>query len=221
MRRPRGPRPRLSRDRVVAAALDILQAEGTSGVTMARVAEAVDASPMSLYRHVRGREELLESMLDELLERLDFDLPQGRAWQRNVRAWMENVRDHFLEHPQILSLIEFEPGSYMSPPWIRACGTLVGPVRSAGFEGEALARALLWISRNALGTLLQEIAGPIADRGALLGGVARLAPEDAAVWVDVLPDLGRMDDDGYFQTVVDETIRTLERWLEESEGNTT
>ena len=221
MSRARGPRPRLSRDRVVAAALDILQTDGTSGLTMARVAEAVEASPMSLYRHVRGREELLESMLDELMRRLEFDLPPERSWQENVGSWMRDVREHFLAHPQILSLIEFEPDSYLSPPWIRACGTLLGPVRSAGFEGESRARALLWISRNTLGTLLQEIAAPVADRGALVGGLGRLDPEDAAPWVDVLPDLGRMDDDGYFQTVVDETIRALERWLEESEGNTT
>jgi AcrR family transcriptional regulator len=212
----RGRPPRLSQDQLVGAALEILEVEGASGVTMSRVAEAVESSPMALYRHVRGRQELLESMLDELLRWLEIDLPEDRPWQDNVRGWMERVRRHFLDHPRILTLLEFESGSYLSPTWIRAVGRLLGPLRTAGFSGEDLAKALQWISRITLGGLLQEIPAPIADTGALISGLGHLDGEEAVQWVDVLPAMERLDDDTFFATTQAETIRVLEGWLASS-----
>ena len=63
MRKKLGRPAELSRNEIVEAALALLEAGGPRAITMARVAEAVGASPMGLYRHVAGREELLAFML--------------------------------------------------------------------------------------------------------------------------------------------------------------
>jgi len=183
---------------------------------MTRVAKAVDASPMALYRHVSNREDLLESMLDELMRRLEIELPDDAPWQENVRGWMTHVRSHFLRYPKILPLLDFEAGSYISPPWLRAVGELIEPLRSAGFAGAGLAKALLWTSRITMGGVLQEIPAPISDTGALIGGLGRLKGDDAVRWIDVLPALERVDDDAFFQIAQVQTVRTLEAWLTES-----
>lgn len=180
---------------------------------MTRVASAANASPMSLYRHISDREDLLESMLEELLRRLQIELEPGASWQEDVQSWMTSVREHFLKHPQILSLIDFEPGSFISPSWLRTGGELIGPLKSAGFSGPKLPRALYWVSRVTLGTLLQEIAAPVADAAAVAGGVGRLEGDDALRWMEVLPALTQMDDDEFFEMTRREVVRTLEALL--------
>lgn len=217
MQRARGRPARLSREQLFEAALGLFEAEGLTGVTMARIAEAVESSPMALYRHVRSREDLLEAMLDVLLGRLDLELPRDSPWQQDVREWMARVRAFFLAHPRIVTLLQLEPGHDLSPSWIRAVGELIPPLRRAGLRDERLAHALQWVSRITLGGVLQEIPSPIADTAALIGGLGRLEGEQALRWVEVLPALERLDDDRFFALAQDETIRMLEGWLAASE----
>src|SRR6202020_324762 len=58
----RGPRPGLSADMIVDAALRVADAEGLEAVSMARVAAELGFTTMSLYRHVASKEELLQLM---------------------------------------------------------------------------------------------------------------------------------------------------------------
>src|SRR6516162_2662775 len=60
----KGPRPGLSLERIVAAAVRLADAEGLAAVSMSRVAAELGAAPMSLYRHVTAKDELLTLMLD-------------------------------------------------------------------------------------------------------------------------------------------------------------
>src|SRR5580658_7206567 len=60
----KGPRPALSLSRIVAAAVRVADTEGLDAVSMGRVAAELGAAPMSLYRHVSAKEELLRLMVD-------------------------------------------------------------------------------------------------------------------------------------------------------------
>ena len=213
----RGGRPaRLSRDFVIHTAIELLDRDGLDAITMTRVAKAVDSSPMALYRHVSNREDLLESMLDELMRRIEIDLPEDAPWQENIRAWMANVRSYFLRYPKTLSLLDFQAGSSISPSWLKAVGELIPPLRSAGFSETDLAKALLWTSRITLGGILQEIPAPISDTAALVGGLGALPGNDSVRWIDVLPALERLDDEQFFRMSQDQTVQTLEAWLADS-----
>lgn len=72
---PTRRRPGLSRDRIVAAALEIARAEGLTVLTMRRLAAVLHTAPMSLYRHVGDREDLLLGMLDVCAAELHRTLP--------------------------------------------------------------------------------------------------------------------------------------------------
>ncbi len=63
----RGPKPRLSTETVVRAAIALADAEGLGSLSMRRVAEAVGVSPMSLYTYVPSKAELVDMMFDQIL----------------------------------------------------------------------------------------------------------------------------------------------------------
>ena len=60
----RGPKPKLTLDIIVDAALHIAREDGLAVLSMAGVAEAGGCSKMALYRHVSDRDDLLAAMLD-------------------------------------------------------------------------------------------------------------------------------------------------------------
>ncbi|WP_431925196.1 TetR/AcrR family transcriptional regulator [Nonomuraea jabiensis] len=62
----REPRPGLSLGRIVRAAIEIADAEGLEGLSMRKVADRLGFTTMSLYRHVPGRDQLVDLMMDEV-----------------------------------------------------------------------------------------------------------------------------------------------------------
>jgi len=101
--RPGRP-PRLSREAILAAAEAIVAREGADALTIRRVADALASSPMSIYRHVRDKDELLVLLLD----RLAADLPRPRL-PRKPRARLlkacRTIRDGLAEHPWIIDVL--------------------------------------------------------------------------------------------------------------------
>ncbi|MEU8323976.1 TetR/AcrR family transcriptional regulator [Nonomuraea sp. NPDC048881] len=63
----REPRPGLSLGRIVRAAVELADAEGLEGLSMRKVADRLGFTTMSLYRHVPGRDQLVDLMRDEVL----------------------------------------------------------------------------------------------------------------------------------------------------------
>jgi AcrR family transcriptional regulator len=101
--RRRGPKPALSAAQIVQAAMDLADAEGLAAVSMARVAEAVGYTPMALYRHVSGKEELLALMSDAVARDLP-ELPTGGGWRAGLEAWTRAQIDIGLDRPWFLEL---------------------------------------------------------------------------------------------------------------------
>jgi AcrR family transcriptional regulator len=102
-RRPGRP-PRLSREAVVAAARTIVARDGIEALTMRSVARELEASPMSLYRHVRDKDELLVLLLDQLAAELPRpDLPSDP--RERLHAACRTIRDGLHEHPWIVDVL--------------------------------------------------------------------------------------------------------------------
>ncbi|MEU4205384.1 TetR/AcrR family transcriptional regulator [Streptomyces sp. NPDC045470] len=156
----RGRPPRLSRDRVIEAALDIVTREGSRALTMRRVAEALGSAPMSIYRHVRDKDELLVLLLDRIVAGLPRpalpDEPRARllallTWQHDelaARPWIVDVLGRGdLMAPSVLWLLE-----EIYTAW-HACGL--------SLEEAATANRIVW--NFLLGDLTQHADRP-ADR---------------------------------------------------------
>jgi AcrR family transcriptional regulator len=88
----RGPRAELDVDRIVRAAVDIANADGLDAVSMARVAEALGFSTMSLYRHVSSKDELFQLMWNASAFSLGSWEPVGETWRERLVSWSVTQR---------------------------------------------------------------------------------------------------------------------------------
>jgi AcrR family transcriptional regulator len=99
----RGPRPALTVDAVVRAAIEIADAEGLAGVSMSRVAERLGFTTMSLYRYVRNKEELLVLMGDRA-NADDPPTPTPESWRAGLEAWTRGIFGTYRRHPWLLRI---------------------------------------------------------------------------------------------------------------------
>ena len=100
----RGPRPGLSADAIVDAAIRLADAEGIEGVSMARVAAELGFTTMSLYRYVTSKEELLQLMWNGSASGADSLVLEGDGWRARLRAWAIVQRDMLDRHPWLTQL---------------------------------------------------------------------------------------------------------------------
>lgn len=102
---PRGE-PALSLERIVATAVDLLDAEGLDGLSMRRLADRLGAGAMSLYWHVDNKEKVFDLALDSVLEyRGAPDTAASQDWRGEVFHMLEDWRAGMLRHPWSASLL--------------------------------------------------------------------------------------------------------------------
>lgn len=90
----------LSRDRIVAAAIELVEAEGLSALSMARLAERIGCGTMSLYRHVVNKDELLTFMLSTAPDPPPTTDPSD--WRGALSDWAAGLWDVYHRHPWVL-----------------------------------------------------------------------------------------------------------------------
>ncbi|SMF15795.1 TetR family transcriptional regulator [Cellulosimicrobium cellulans J34] len=100
----RGPKPALSVERIVRAAVDLADAEGLAAVSMARVAESLGYSSMALYRYVESKDELLVLMADAVAESLTLPPHPEGDWRAGLEAWTRAQIEGVLARPWYLDL---------------------------------------------------------------------------------------------------------------------
>src|SRR5215475_5711536 len=126
----RGPRPGLSVDSIVTAAVALADAEGLEAVSMARVAKALGFTTMSLYRHVRSKDELLVLMLARVME-----MPPERpydGWREGLSNWAWDLLRGVREHPWIVYVPIAPPPA--TPPSITVMERGLTPLADTGMS---------------------------------------------------------------------------------------
>jgi AcrR family transcriptional regulator len=100
----RGPKPALTLGRIVTAAVALADAEGLDAVSMGRVAAELGTAPMSLYRHVSAKDELLTLMVDAAWD----EFPDGPAtagdWRAGLSRWAWALRHSAQRHPWVIRI---------------------------------------------------------------------------------------------------------------------
>ncbi|MFB7251074.1 TetR/AcrR family transcriptional regulator [Microbacterium sp. NPDC056234] len=117
----RGPKREMSVERIVEAAVELADAEGIGAVSMAAVAAKLGFTPMSLYRYVSAKDDLLLLMQEEATGVPPEDAREHEGWRNTLRALFEAQVLIYLRHPWILSLpITGSPITPNSSAWIEA-----------------------------------------------------------------------------------------------------
>jgi AcrR family transcriptional regulator len=134
---PGSPKPRLSRDIVLAKALELVDAEGLDALTMRRLGQELGRDPMSLYRYAENRAALLDGAAELVLDQLSIQ-PADPDWKAQLRILAHDLRRLALQHPNVVPLLVTRPLS--TPLGMRPLGTLrpleqiLSLLVQAGFE---------------------------------------------------------------------------------------
>lgn len=100
----REPRLGLSLDRVVDAAIALADERGIEALSMARVAERLGFTTMSLYRYVANKDELLLFMHDRAWQPADYSDDAARPWRLRLTDWALQQRAHMQRHPWLVTI---------------------------------------------------------------------------------------------------------------------
>ncbi|RNG24095.1 TetR/AcrR family transcriptional regulator [Streptomyces botrytidirepellens] len=99
-RRERPAKPALTRDGIIATAVDLMRVEGLERVTMRRLAQELDTGPASLYVYVRNTAELHAAVLDELLAGVDLSPAAAEGdWRERLVRILMSYTELLFEHP--------------------------------------------------------------------------------------------------------------------------
>ena len=117
----RGPKREMSVERIVETAVALADAEGIGAVSMAAVAAKLGFTPMSLYRYVSAKDDLLLLMQEQATGLPPEEHREHDTWQAKMTALFEAQVLVYLEHPWILSLpITGAPITPSSSAWLDA-----------------------------------------------------------------------------------------------------
>src|SRR3990170_2509500 len=101
------PRPRrepLTRRRVIATALRLMDEEGIEALSMRRIGRELGVEAMSLYNHVKDKEDILDGITELVMTEFEFPEPH-QDWRETVletaRAWRRMLK----AHPKVLTLL--------------------------------------------------------------------------------------------------------------------
>ena len=129
---------KITRELVLATALEIIDRGGADALSMRRLAAALDRDPMILYRHAPGKAALLDGVVETVLAQLCVD-PADPDWAAQLRAVARAYRALALAHPNVVPLLVTRP--LATPLALRPRGTLrplediLVLLTSSGFSG--------------------------------------------------------------------------------------
>lgn len=146
----RGPKPGLSVERIVWAAIEVADAEGLASLSMQRVANRLDFTTMSLYRYVPGKGELIELMLDAVFGQPPFPDDEAATWRAKLEWWAREEFAFYHRHPWTLE--------------VAISGPALGPNRIAWLESALQAISGTGLTENEMLSVALLLTG--YDRGA-------------------------------------------------------
>jgi AcrR family transcriptional regulator len=150
----------LNRDRVLRAALELADEGGIGALTMQAIGRRLGVEAMSLYRHVRNKDDILDGIVDLVFA--EIELPADRSsWRLVLRARSISTRAALRRHPWAITLMEtrMAPG----PANLRSHDDTLSVLLDAGFTASTATHAYNLVDSYVLGFALQEVNMPFGN----------------------------------------------------------
>jgi AcrR family transcriptional regulator len=191
---------KITRDVVLAAALELIDRGGVDSLSMRCLAAALDRDPMILYRHAANKAAVLDGVAETVLAQLTVN-PADPYWAGQLRAVARGYRQLALAHPHVVPLLVTRP--LATPLALRPRGTLrplediLSLLTRAGFSGpDALHiyRALFgFLHGHVLNELQELVDNPDETDDLLRLGLHRLPITDFPLLRSLAPVLAAYD----------------------------
>jgi AcrR family transcriptional regulator len=187
--RSRG-RPALPPDRILTAALGLVDEQGVDALSMRSLAQRLGSGTATLYRHFANRSELVAVMVDRMLGEagLDPDSLTAMPWQEACISFAQHTFDALGRHGNVASLlIGYVP---MGPNALAQRELILSLLLDNGFPPVVAAHAYATLSRYVLGFAIQRSGSAAAEQDAELTAAFReLDPSRYPATVAVADDL--------------------------------
>lgn len=158
----------ISRERVVQAAVDAVRGGGVEGLTIRALAAELGVAPMSLYRHVRDKDDLLDAVVDRLLADVWEPVASSDEWQAWVAEAADRLREFLVTQPAALHVYLRHP--VVSPAAMARHQAMVRVLRQSGAGESGVASAYAAIHTHTIGFAALEASrarwlaeNPVAD----------------------------------------------------------
>ncbi|MFF2493458.1 TetR/AcrR family transcriptional regulator [Agromyces sp. NPDC058064] len=161
-RKKTAPRRTVSRDDLIEAAIALVERDGLDALTMRRLAAELDRAPMSLYTHVRNRDDLVDAIVARLIERLELREVPGEPWQETVRRTLRSYRDLAVRLPHSFELLALAP--YDASPVATHLVAVVASLERAGLDAAEARQILGIVDAYATGFLVVWARSRAAER---------------------------------------------------------
>jgi AcrR family transcriptional regulator len=206
----------LTRERIIATALDLIDEHGLEALSMRRLGSALGVEAMSLYHHVANKDEVLDGVLEQVLLQVEVPPDEG-PWQDRVRALVRGWRVVALRHPGAFVLVDTRPIRS-----VRGYAPLESAFRilsDAGLSPAAALDAFSVAAALVLGCVRQGPQGPssatqpdVADHGADLDELGDHYPN----LVQAIVEHGHAQDlDVQFEMAIEILVAGLERLVDQ------
>jgi AcrR family transcriptional regulator len=212
------PRQRLTRERVLKAALEFVDANGLAALSMHKLGAELGVQGMSLYSHVASKDALLDGIVEAMTAKAEMPPADGADWRDALRHLAREIRGTILRHPAAAPLLASRP--VMPTRRLEQVDAYVRLLMRAGFTEDRAMDVLRTVYVYAHGYALAEACftacadcGPWpADELGQMRRVTDMVPRDAPDHLVRLAMLfcGRCNMDEQFSLGIDLMIRGLD-----------
>jgi AcrR family transcriptional regulator len=150
---PEEPRARLTRDRLLRAAMDLADEGGIEALTMRRLARALGVEAMSLYYHAANKDDILAGIVDLVVREIELPAPEA-DWKAAIRASAISAHRVLRRHPWACNLLM--SGPRVLPARLRYIDALLGRLGEAGLPAELTDLGYHALDSHILGFTLWE-----------------------------------------------------------------
>ena len=169
-----GPQP-LSREAIVAAAIEIADAEGLEAVSIRKIATKLETRPMSLYSHIERKGDLVDLMVDEVMGGAVLPEPLPEDWREALREIAQRTRESTRAHPWMIAAAFRRP--FIGPNALRHIDQSLAAVSSLPLTPERKRAVLLAVDTYTLGFVRWELISE-KSKGESTGAGCAEIPDD-------------------------------------------
>jgi len=171
-----GPKPKLTREALVAAALSIVDSDGLDALSMRRLGTELGVDPMAAYRHFPNKEALLDGVVEAVVAEVDLDTDPLAPWSDQVRALSRAYRAAILAHPATAPLIASRP--LATPGALRVAERSLELLEAGGVSPTDAFAAVNVIGIFIAGLVLVETGATVESDARQLEAISSLPRED-------------------------------------------
>jgi AcrR family transcriptional regulator len=155
------PRTPLSRERVLRAAIELADRHGIEALSMRKLGQELGVEAMSLYNHVRNKDDLHDGIVEIVLGEVENPSPDG-DWKEELRRTAISAHEVFIRHRWACNLMMRVPR--VSPVRMEWMESLLQTLREAGFSADMTHHAYHALDSHITGFTLWQVSMPFKTR---------------------------------------------------------